>query len=98
MGCMVRRCGMMRYYKIESNGYISLIGIGTAGIEITEQEYAHIRDEIKSAPTAPDGYAYRLTESLEWEQVKVETPDIVDTMTETEQKAAAYDILTGVSE
>ena len=78
---------MMRYYKIESNGYIALIGIGTAGIEITEQEYAQIRDAIKSAPTAPDGYAYRLTESLDWELYNAETPDISEDATAADYQA-----------
>lgn len=75
-----------------------MIGTGAAGEEITEKEYAEIKNVIRNAPTAPDGYAYVLTDSLEWELIKVESPDVIDTMTETEQKAAAYDILTGVSE
>ena len=89
---------MMRHYKITLNGYIVLIGTGTAGIEITEQEYESIENVIRNAPTAPDGYAYVLTDSLEWEMVKAEAPDVTATMSETEQKAMAYDILTGVSE
>ena len=89
----------MRYYKITSNGYLHSIGTGgVSGEEITQQEYKRIENVIRNAPTVPEGYSYRLTESLEWEQVKVETPDIINTMTETEQKAMAYDILTGVSE
>ena len=88
----------MRYYKTVSDGHILLIGTGAAGEEITEKEYAEIKNVIANAPTAPDGYAYVLTDSLEWEMVKTEAPDVIDTMTETEQKAMAYDILTGVSE
>lgn len=37
------------------------------GVEITEAEYNHIKSIIDSRPTAPEGFAYRLTESLEWE-------------------------------
>lgn len=85
----------MRYYKTVSDGHILLIGTGAAGEEITEKEYAEIKNVIRNAPTAPEGYAHVLTESLEWELVKVEVPDVIDTMTETEQKAMAYDILTG---
>lgn len=89
----------MRYYKITGNGYLHSIGTGgVTGEEITQQEYQNIENVIRNAPTAPDGYAYVLTDSLEWELIKVESPDVIDTMTETEQKAAAYDILTGVSE
>lgn len=89
----------MRYYKITSNGYLHSIGTGgVSGEEITHQEYERIENVIRNAPTAPDGHAYVLTESLEWEMIKAEAPDVIDTMTETEQKAMAYDILTGVSE
>ena len=89
----------MRYYKITANGYLHSIGTGgMTGEEITQQEYENIENVIRNAPAAPDGYAYVLTESLEWELVRVEMPDVIDTMTETEQKAAAYDIFMGVSE
>lgn len=37
------------------------------GKEITEAEYNEIREIIRNRPTAPEGYGYRLTESLEWE-------------------------------
>lgn len=89
----------MRFFKVVSDGYIISVGSDSyTGKEISQAEYDQIMATVKTAPDAPDGYACRLTESLEWELVKVETPDTIDTMTETEQKAAAYDILTGVSE
>lgn len=37
------------------------------GMEITEPEYHKILEIIKNKPTAPTGYEYRLTDSLEWE-------------------------------
>lgn len=37
------------------------------GVEITEVEYNNIKSIIDNRPTAPDGYAYRLTVDLEWE-------------------------------
>lgn len=37
------------------------------GEKITETEYDNILQIIRSKPTAPDGYDYRLTEDLEWE-------------------------------
>lgn len=37
------------------------------GKETSESEYNRIKSIIDNRPTAPDGYAYRLTEALEWE-------------------------------
>ena len=66
----------MRYYKVISDGYILMIGTGAAGEEITEKEYAEIKNVIVNAPTALDGYAYVLTDSLEWELTKIEMIDV----------------------
>jgi hypothetical protein len=68
------------------------------GAEITETEYNHIKTIIDSRPTAPDGFSYRLTENLEWELYELPTEEPVEELTETEEKALAYDILMGVSE
>jgi hypothetical protein len=57
----------MRYYKILDNNYILAIGTGLGGIEIIETEYNHILSLLHNIPIAPSGYAYRLTEELEWE-------------------------------
>lgn len=67
------------------------------GKEITESEYNEILEIIKNKPIAPDGYAYKLTDSLEWElyELPIEEPE---ELTETEEKARAYDILMGVAE
>lgn len=37
------------------------------GASITQEEYERIQEMIRNRPTAPDGYAYRLTDSFEWE-------------------------------
>ncbi len=37
------------------------------GVKITEAEYNEIFQLIKNRPTAPEGYDYRLTDTLEWE-------------------------------
>ena len=72
---------MTAFYKQIENGYI--IGIGTNGndivTEISEAEYNEILSVIHSAPVAPDGYTYKLTEELEWvlEELPPE-PDEVD--------------------
>lgn len=49
------------------------------GVRITEKEYEHIQEMIRSRPTAPEGYAYRLTADLEWEIYELpaeEEPDL----------------------
>ncbi len=70
------------------------------GKEIAETQYNEILSMLRNIPQAPEGFAYRLTETLEWEPY--ELPPIEETeeeaMTETEEKAKAYDILMGVSE
>lgn len=67
------------------------------GAEITEAEYNRIKAIIDNRPTAPDGYGYKLTDSLEWELYELPTGG-PEELTETEEKARAYDILMGVSE
>ena len=56
------------YKKYEKDGYILCLGIGD---EITEDEYNTILDKINNRPTAPTGFTYRLTASLEWELHKL---------------------------
>lgn len=57
----------MRYYKLVNSRYITQIGTGFGGEEITAEEYYAIMDIFKSIPTAPDGHAYRLKADLTWE-------------------------------
>lgn len=57
----------MRCYKILDNNYILAIGTGKGGEEITESRYNEILSILRNRPTAPDGFAYRLTKELEWE-------------------------------
>ena len=70
--------------------------------EIPEEKYNEIMTILKNRPTAPDGYSYRLTEDLQWELYELpidETEESIESsMTETEEKAQAYDIIMGVSE
>lgn len=56
----------MKYGKYVKDGYIYGVSIG-GGAECTEEEYKNILDIINNSPIAPSGYAYRLTEELEWE-------------------------------
>lgn len=57
----------MRYYKIINDGYLIAVGIGVGGTEITEAEYNSLREFFSTKPTAPEGYDYRLKDTLEWE-------------------------------
>lgn len=86
----------MHYFLQIKNGYVVSYGKSEKTIlhEITETEYNEIRKIIQNRPTAPEGYAYRLTEYLEWELY--ELPDAITD--ETAAKAIAYDILMGVAE
>ena len=52
--------------------------------EITEAEYNHILEIIRNKPTAPEGYGYRLTESLEWEMYEIPTKEEEIELTDSE--------------
>ena len=58
---------MSRLYKTIENGYLTSIGTGYDGEEITQQEYDVILNAIHNRPEAPDGYYYRLLPDLTWE-------------------------------
>ena len=87
----------MEYKKIMLNGYILGVALVKTGGNITEADFTKISDMLRNRPTAPDGFAYRLTTGLEWELYELPTEESEE-LTETEQKAIAYDILMGVSE
>ena len=57
----------MRFYKQISNNYITVIGTGAGGTEITETEYNDIIEIIQNRPSA-DGKGYRLKTDLTWEE------------------------------
>ena len=61
------------------------------GEEITETEYNVILSMLRSRPEAPEGYAYRLTKDLVWEQYELPPEDADPELTEAE----ALDILLG---
>jgi hypothetical protein len=48
------------------------------GKEIAESKYNEILDIIHNKPIAPNGYDYRLTESLEWEQYELPIEEETD--------------------
>jgi hypothetical protein len=60
------------------------------GNEITYSKYVEILELLRNRPSAPDGFGYRLTESLEWELY--ELPIVED---EDISEAEALDIILG---
>ena len=91
---------MMRCYKEAADGYISGIGTGPGGTEITQEEYNRILAAIHARPEPPEGYDYRLTEALEWELVErtaeEESADQPSAEDEAADMRAALEVL-GVS-
>lgn len=57
----------MRYYKQFFDTYITAIGTGPGGTEITETEYNEILTIIRNRPRA-EGKGYRLKTDLTWEE------------------------------
>ena len=56
------------YRKVIENGYITAVGTGIDGDNISKAKYDEIIGIIHSAPKAPEGYQYTLRASdLEWE-------------------------------
>ena len=55
------------YYKIITDGYITVFGTGNGGIPITEEEYGSLVSHFRSKPESEDGCGYRLREDLTWE-------------------------------
>lgn len=56
----------MRYYKQIIDNYLTAIGTGPGGTEITETEYNLILSVIQSRPTS-ETQGYRLRTDLTWE-------------------------------
>lgn len=57
----------MRYFKEITTEFISHIGTGPGGTEITEAEYNNILNIIRNRPQA-EGKGYRLKTDLTWEE------------------------------
>lgn len=56
-----------------NNGYIISIVKDPHG-NVTDEEYQRIEAALRNRPTAPAGYYYRLTTSLEWELYQLPEP------------------------
>lgn len=66
-------------------------GLFWCGTAITAEEYANILAMLRNPPEAPGGFAYRLTESLEWELYELPPADPDPELT----AEAALDIILG---
>lgn len=62
-------------------------------VEITVDEYNEIRSMIENRPTAPDGYAYRLTDALEWELYELPHEDPAEEVATEEDYLTALERL-----
>lgn len=60
--------------------------------EITAEKYNEILAILRNRPTAPEGYGYRLTESLEWELYELPVVE------EVEEDATEEDYLAALAE
>jgi hypothetical protein len=86
----------MRYYKQTDETYLIGIGTGSGGTEITAEEYASIMAVIVAKPTPPEGYDYKLTATLTWEQYELPIPTEDEDATEADYLAALAEL--GVAE
>jgi hypothetical protein len=81
----------MRYYKLVEDGYITAIGTGGGGVEITEQEYNEIMTVIQNKPPRTETTDFRLKTDLTWEEYD-RPPEPED---EEVDDGEALDIITG---
>lgn len=58
----------MRFYKLIEDGYITAIGTGGGGVEITEDEYDEIMAVIQVKPPSTETTDYKLKTDLTWEE------------------------------
>lgn len=84
---------VMRYYRVDNNGYLTMIGTGTGGTEITEEEYNNIIEVLKNKPTPTDTTDYMLKSDLTWESYEVEPVIIDEDLTAEEIAEALAEVL-----
>ena len=63
----------MKYCEVIDGVYVSALGANCGGVEISEGEYNDLLAIIHSAPSAPDGYIYKLR-AADLERELVELP------------------------
>ena len=70
-------------YRINiEDGYIHGLvkGVSPENSNITEEEYHRIKTIIENAPTAPEGFFYRLKENFVWELCEMQIRTEGDTL------------------
>ena len=81
---------MTRFYKAMEEGYLTAIGTGAGGEEITQEEYEHILSVIHARPEAAEGNVYKLKDDLTWELAPITT--------KREEKATQEDYIAALKE
>lgn len=81
------------YWKQIIGGYITAIGTGEGRTQITEAEYNEIINALRNCPAATDGFAYRFTVDLAWEQYELPKDEFEDDPELTEVES--LDIILG---
>ena len=69
------------FYRINAeDGYIHGVvkGVSRENSNCTEEEYNHIKGMLENAPTAHDGFYYRLKDTLEWELCEMQIDEGAD--------------------
>lgn len=84
----------MRKHKYISGGYISQIGEGSGGMEISDAEYQRLMALLQARPEEPAGKIYRLREDEEWELCDADARPEPDPEAEI-SSAEAMEIITG---
>ena len=82
----------MRYYKIEQEGYILVVGVGSGGKEIDETEYNDIVNVIENKPISSEEYDYRLKSDLTWEKYKITPEEEIPEATEEDYQNALREL------
>lgn len=84
----------MRYYMMTESGYITGIGTGGGGEEITAAEYEEILTAIRNKPTGSETVGYRLKTDLTWEPYEKEPVDVGAEYVTPEEIAEALEGIT----
>ncbi len=84
----------MRFYKLTESGYITGIGTGGGGEDITAAEYADIMTAIQGKPTESETVGYRLKTDLTWEPYEKEPVDVGAEYVTPEEIAEALEGIT----
>lgn len=86
----------MKYYENDFDGYIVSVSVDRGSAEIPVTRYNEILSMLTQKPAPTDTTDYRLKTDLTWEAYAIPAPEPHSPT--AEDKAEAFDILTGVSE